>query len=48
MAHTLVDALNEAPNEAPIRRRKLVLLGALVNRLIFEIEGIPKSRTTRL
>jgi hypothetical protein len=48
LAQTLTDSISGEGRPSPAYRRKLVLLGALLNRIIFEIEDIAKSRSTRL
>lgn len=47
-AVSIAGAIREDWTETPLRRRKLVLLGALLNRLIFELENIPKSRSASI
>ena len=43
MADTITDHTDPAR-----RRRQLVLLGALLNRIIFDLEAVPRSRDARI
>lgn len=43
LAATLSSAIADE-DDPRCRRRKLVLLGALLNRVIFDVEGVAKSR----
>lgn len=48
VAAQLSDALNSDGNQSRARRRQLVILAALLNRVVFEIEGVPKDRNQRV